>query len=179
MLDLTIDLVLWKATESDTSLAMKIGSSISSNVVESTINPPVIRVSNVSAMEYSEPTTKHSIVIVFGDLARGMLSAQENIYLLPEISRLHAHPKNTESRRQAAEITKIICAKIKEMCLEKSVENKQTEHVETDTGIKVGRSGFDINITEQEAEYLKKIRDLLGGGKIVITKGDLKIEVEK
>jgi hypothetical protein len=45
-------------------------------------------------------------------------------------------------------------------------------------GITFGGIGADIQITTDDAEHLKKIRDLLGGGKMVITKGDLKIEVE-
>jgi len=35
----------------------------------------------------------------------------------------------------------------------------------------------DIMITEKEAEYLKRIKDLLDGSKIVIKKGDITIEV--
>ena len=44
-------------------------------------------------------------------------------------------------------------------------------------GIKVGETTGDILISEQEAIHLKKIKDILGGGKLVITKGDLRIEV--
>jgi len=51
-------------------------------------------------------------------------------------------------------------------------------HLETPEGITVGPDGCQINITEAEAIHLKNIKDILGGGKMVITKGDLKIEVE-
>ncbi len=53
-----------------------------------------------------------------------------------------------------------------------------TKVVETEEEITVGGIGADIQMTLEEAEHLKKIKDLLGGGKMVITKGDLKIEVE-
>jgi len=49
--------------------------------------------------------------------------------------------------------------------------------VETPEKVSVGLTGCDINITEAEAIHLKRIRDILGGGKMVITKGDLRIEV--
>ena len=45
--------------------------------------------------------------------------------------------------------------------------------------IKLGNTSIcDIKITEKEAEYLKKIKDLLDGSKIIITKGDLKLEIQ-
>lgn len=57
-------------------------------------------------------------------------------------------------------------------------EEEVHTYVETPKGITVGGIGAMIEITEKEAEHLKKIRDILGGGKMVIQKGDLRIEVE-
>lgn len=56
--------------------------------------------------------------------------------------------------------------------------NIQKIYVEKDN-IKVGNNDIvDIQITEKEAEYLKKIKTLLDGSKIIITKGNLKLEIE-
>lgn len=56
--------------------------------------------------------------------------------------------------------------------------NIQQNYVEKDN-IKVGNNDIvDIQITEKEAEYLKKLKTLLDGSKIIITKGDLKLEIE-
>jgi hypothetical protein len=57
-------------------------------------------------------------------------------------------------------------------------ESKVEKYIETPEGITVGGIGADIQITEEEANHLKRIKEILGGGKMVITKGDLKIEVE-
>lgn len=57
-------------------------------------------------------------------------------------------------------------------------EDEVQTYVETPEGITVGGIGAMIEITPEEAEHLRKIRDILGGGKMVIQKGDLRIEVE-
>lgn len=54
----------------------------------------------------------------------------------------------------------------------------QETYVETSKGITVGASATDIQITKEEAQHLINIRDILGGGKIVIVKGDTRIEVD-
>lgn len=56
--------------------------------------------------------------------------------------------------------------------------NIQENYVEKNN-VKLGNSDIvDIKITEKEADYLNKIKNLLGGSKIILTKGDIKIEVE-
>ena len=73
---------------------------------------------------------------------------------------------------------------IKKLADDISVSLMKSKPVEDPVQISVEKDnisfgiGANIEITEQEANYLKKIRDLLGGGKMVITKGDLRIEVE-
>ncbi len=58
-----------------------------------------------------------------------------------------------------------------------TIKEKTKVAVETVEGITVGGIGADIEITPDEARHLKEIKDLLGGGKMIITKGDLRIEI--
>jgi hypothetical protein len=70
--------------------------------------------------------------------------------------------------------------KLKKIVLDLSEDKEEVEkYIETPSGVTVGPLGCDVLITEHEATYLKNILDILGGGKIIITKGDLKIEVER
>jgi hypothetical protein len=57
-------------------------------------------------------------------------------------------------------------------------ENKQKNYIEKDN-INVGIGIGDISLTEEEVDNLLKIKKLLDGSKIVITKGDIKLEVEQ
>ena len=64
----------------------------------------------------------------------------------------------------------------------KAHKSKETEKeiafVETKEKITIGEEDTDIKITKQELEYLEKLKQLLSGSKMVIIKGDLRIEVE-
>lgn len=58
-------------------------------------------------------------------------------------------------------------------------ENPKVESCIEKNEIKFGLTSGDILITEEEATHLKKIKDIIGGGKMIITKGDLRIEIEE
>ena len=123
---------------------------------------------------YSVVPMQADVIVYFGKRAKtDAIEGARIVTALPELARLVKNDENTKTRQTAF-------AHIKGLVIElQKPEELPTEvHIETPAGIKVGRAGLDINITAEEATYLKQIRDLLGGGKMVITKGDLKIEVE-
>ena len=60
---------------------------------------------------------------------------------------------------------------------ESIIEESKVETVIEKDNITFGLTSGDILITEDEAKHLKKIKDILGGGKMIITKGELRIEI--
>jgi inorganic pyrophosphatase/exopolyphosphatase len=57
------------------------------------------------------------------------------------------------------------------------IEKDHSSYVEVNENITAGIEGAVFNFTLEEAEHLKKIKDLLGGGKIVFIKGDSRLEI--
>ena len=57
------------------------------------------------------------------------------------------------------------------------IKMKQSICIEQN-GVTVGLKDTDIQIMPEELEYINKLKTLLKGSKVIITKGDLKIEVE-
>lgn len=122
--------------------------------------------------------------IIFGQVAKRLIEIDESLphWTLPPLESLLTNKENKESRERAFEELKEIKEFIKKYSLEDHLdaedqlaEEQDYSYVEKDS-VKFGDFG-DINITEREAEHLKKIKDILGGGKIVIRKGDLVLEV--
>jgi len=101
------------------------------------------------------------------------VEAKHKRYDAPKLSRMLSVNEDTDALKMRVMefIDDII-----ENFSHKNEEDKM--YVEAPNGITVGGAGADIQITEEEAIHLKKIKDILGGGKIVIQKGDLRIEVE-
>ena len=112
--------------------------------------------------------------VIFGGVARsganyqsGWLVPSLNMMLPEQDGYIKYKKKTMDTLAQA--VAYILTAKKPE---------PTTTCVETPEGITVGPDGCQINITEAEAAHLKKIKEILGGGKMIITKGDVKIEVE-
>lgn len=94
-------------------------------------------------------------------------------WLLPPIVKLHADG-DKDLRRKAMGILHSLAEEIKNKV--ENPEDKQESYVE-EQGVKFGNLQ-DIELTEKEAEHLKNIKKILGGGKIVIKKGSVTVEVE-
>ena len=96
----------------------------------------------------------------------------------PHLKELTTGKDKVEKKK---DVVRIIDEFIEYLMVPKPVESiiePVVEAVIEQQGIKFGSLFGDILITEQEATHLKKIKDILGGGKMVITKGELKVEVE-
>jgi len=107
-----------------------------------------------------------NLVLCFGFDAIDASPKDKEVVELPAIKDIKSGELKTEAWEVLKDVAKLIV----------DGETPVETFVEKDN-ISVG-IGADIEITEKDAEYLKKIRDLLGGGKMVITKGELRIEVE-
>lgn len=135
------------------------------------ISGKFVHVHPVDVVQFNDTVQLDKNGISFGNKIK-MFSEGETKWKLPDIKKLHADG-DEKLRKKAVDTLKIIGEDIKN-CNEKP-EIEQESYVEKD-GIKFGKLQ-DIQITEEEAEHLKKIRELLGGGTIVIKKGDLILEV--
>jgi len=110
----------------------------------------------------------NNLIICFGHEAIDACSHYQEIIEMPSVKSIN---RECELKKEAWSILQVVANLIAEgeIPITKSVEKDNVSF-----GI-----GADIEITEQDANHLKKIRDLLGGGKMVITKGKLRIEVGK
>ena len=160
-------LVVWGPTKEEMVLLeniKKFASTISKEVT--------VRIHDTKSLG---PIETNSTCVAFSGLAAKEINSCYEHWVAPTLkSMLPSSDACTRSKQRAKEI--IIVAVEAILAAEK--QEPTSTYVETPEGITVGSDGCQINITEQEAEHLKKIKDLLGGGKMIITKGDVRIEVE-
>lgn len=158
-------LYTWNASRESIEILRNIASYLGGIIEEQ------VSVDDLSCMEESRCDN----VIFFGSLAmkNSNISLYKNTWELPDASQLAQTEDN-------ATIRKTTFAKLKAVA-EYIRDNKQTQEKEIFVEVedkKIGKINSDILITEEEARYLKQIRNLLGCGKMVITKGDIRIEIE-
>jgi hypothetical protein len=158
----------WDLTKEETELLDR----IKEYFINLTDNKLTVKIEDLKV--FGEKTYASSCII-FGNVANQYVVASkykkwlvsEPKRMLPDYDDYLAYKKKTFDVLQEASVA----------ILKASKEEPISVHIETPEGITVGPDGCQINITESEAEHLKTIRDILGGGKMVITKGDLRIEV--
>lgn len=107
--------------------------------------------------------------IYFGEDAKNYSEHKEakGLWTMPTVKKL------SKDRKNNIVVLKKILTEIKE-----KTEKPVQVYTETEDGITLGKEACNINITEQEVQYLKSLRDLLQGSKMIISKGDIKIEVQ-
>jgi hypothetical protein len=59
----------------------------------------------------------------------------------------------------------------------KIIDKTHSSYVEVNEKITASSEGAVFNFTLEEVEHLKKIKELLNGGKIIFTKGDTRLEI--
>jgi len=172
-------------TKEDISLVNKLIETIKKNYT-GTIELEII---DIGTMEIEQQEYKpKSHALIFGKfIEEQVISHIENYNVttwgFPDIKKLHKKPENEASRSLATERIKYIIESLVYSVVDKvtDVLAEDTKE-ETEVVVKKNETTFgkiaDICITEKEAEYLKRVKDLLGGSKIVIKKGDITIEVE-
>ena len=164
-----IDLLVWKATKEDEEIL----NSLMLYVQGKLVGPVIYKIIDLSSQE---DTGKGIVTIAFGPQASRFLSGfkESDVYIFPKPELLTNNGVNTKRRMEAVVKLDKIAARIHRAQTEKPTKI----HLETEEKVTIGKEACDINVSEEEAEYLKKLRDLLGGSKIVVTKGDIRIEVE-
>lgn len=137
------------------------------------ISGKCVHVHPTDVLTYNHEVELHSNGAVFGPKVKRFSTGKAK-WQLPDIKELHTDG-NPDLRLKAMAILQTIGEEIKDY-KEEEPEKKQESYVERD-GVKFGDIQ-DIKLTMKEAEHLKNIRNLLGGGKIVIKKGDITVEIE-
>lgn len=127
----------------------------------------------IELASYGEFVHQEGWGICFGHLNKITDGTDGQIMEFPVLELLRRGKDNTQYREAALESLEVLANAIKDDVKEEPT----TTHVETQ-GVSVGEAGTDIQVAPHEIDYLNKIKDLLGGGKVVITKGDVRIEVE-
>jgi hypothetical protein len=172
-----VNFFLWKATKEDLVTAKKIADILVSRC--STLSNGAIKVeANIQDL-YSYSAGEEEIedpTIVFGTTCRGQVQVTNSdlCWQLPPIGSL-TDRKNEKVRQDSYnELLKIASAIYGHYS---KSDEKINSHVETKEGVTIGLSGTDIKLTKDEIDNLLKIKELVGGGKMVITKGSIRIEV--
>jgi len=164
-----VSVFLWKANEEDFELAKTIMAVIQT-YTDVELNIKIDDLSTVEATDIDSPC------VAFGHMANKQYNCTSINWVLPEISKLRSDPDNKLIREEAFERMGEICQQLTAVAEQK--EEETNSHVEMSDGVTVGKVGTDFCISEQEVQYLKQLKELLNGSKIIITKGDIKIEVE-
>lgn len=135
-----------------------------SNYIQKSIG---LKIDIITTDVFRETIRNCDYYIAFGKSAFKEIEAK-HVFLLPAIKEL-----KKDRKKSLVKLLEVI-KEIREIENEKAVEI----HVEREDRITIGKEACDINITAAEAEYLKTLKALLGGSKMVIMKGDIRIEVE-
>jgi hypothetical protein len=140
------------------------------------IVPAKLELATVEVSAYGSIEHTEGPFIVFGK-ASAFISNKKDLpcLILGDPNIYFPKTGDQDARNDAANKLKLLAEKISQMSTEPIVPT--TIHAETADGVTIGPKGTDILIDEREVELVKKIRDLLNCKKIVVTKGDLRIEV--
>lgn len=164
-MDVTISLCGWDIKQEESELLYKISSKIRELIDVNDLDITDLKISEVAEKD---------IYIAFGDVAYNSLSDKEDTWKAPTLSlMLGVGDKVNKYRQKTIDIIKEIADSIKR---EQELKDREL-YVETQHK-SIGLNG-DIKISMEEAKYLKTIKDILGGGTIVIRKGDSEIRIEK
>jgi len=121
-------------------------------------------------------TTYKTPCVVFGNECDTYCKFTGKLWKLPSLKTMRLGKKTCKDNKQLVleQLTNIA------KNIDKKITQKPTEkYIETNTGVKVGDSKIcDIQITKQEATHLKNIKDILGGGTMIIKKGDIELEID-
>lgn len=118
-------------------------------------------------------------VFIFGQFAKSEVENNNNlIFYMPSLEELEDIPGNKHSRRKG---TRILKEGIEEIFSIKNIEetNINNTYFVEKKNTKIGfGSNIDIEIPEDKLESLQRMKNLLNAKKIIIEKGDTKIEFE-
>jgi hypothetical protein len=178
-MNVKVMLIVSSASKEGIIVAKKVFEVIRGKIAKETLKDLDLVVIVHDVMTHGDIETE-SPCIIFGTSAKNRVKTSASSWMLPPANSLvPGKPENDGPRRDGLAAIEVISKELSDeiSALRKKEEDPVEMYVEKE-GVTVGKTRSNIEITEQEAEYLKRIRDLLDGGKMVITKGDYKIEVE-
>jgi hypothetical protein len=158
----------YKLTKDDISIMEKMESFLKQASGKTVIVHPI------DVLQYDQPINLSPNGVSFGTQLKRFSNGNCN-WQLPDIKKLYPNG-DQKLRKEAMNILQSLANHIKQNEEDLQPKEEQEIYVEKN-GIKFGELG-QIQITEKEAEHLRNIKEILGGVKIVIKKGDITIEVE-
>lgn len=161
---------VWKLTDDIREMVRKLADYIANQLTQDfdyeILDVATYEVSN----ELDEPC------FALGELAYKTISATHS-WKLPAPKKLTKNTQNIQHRKHALQIVDNACRQISRADSARQLK-PPTTHIETPVGVTVGQVDTDIQITPEELEYIQQLKQLLAGSKIIIQKGDLRIEIE-
>ena len=164
-----VNVFVWKATKKELEIVNSVLKFIATKA-NVPLNFDTKDLSSFNVDSIISPT------ICFGGSAYTHSPSSKDTWRLPSILKLENTLPNKEYRAKTFSHLQAIVARL--IDLYKEIEEPLTTHVETSEGVSVGVGLGDIQLTESEVTNLLKIKQLLNGSKIVLVKGDVRIEVE-
>jgi hypothetical protein len=160
----------WKLEPGQRDLVNRIGTTLD-NLLDEETNKTIIEI-----ISYGEVMHSNGWGIVFDHITHVIDDTNGQIIELPNLCLLtnDRNNKNKDFRSAAFESLEMLAKAIKGY----TKPEKTKIEVVTQEGCTISKQNSDFNITDQEIEYIKKVRDLLDCSQIKITKGDLIVELK-
>jgi len=165
---------IWSTKEKEWEVAERIATAFK-NRINKISEPPTIGTQVMNLSSYGDVIAS-SPHFILGDKADVYVNQNGfPSWILPSLSKLEDKKINYDYRKKALDT---IDAAVISLSTSNPIETQEVKKVVEAKDKTFGEVDTDFIITEREAEYLKKIKDLLDCSKIVISKGDVRIEIE-
>jgi hypothetical protein len=164
----------WGVTKEAEDLIGRMAKAIQSMIpANHQVETRIVDVASYGDVEHSEGWG-----LVFGTktLQHVSYKNRDKVIVTHHLERLLPSENNQQYRAEATAALRLLAEKLKEG--QASTEEEVKTYVLTKEGVTVGEKDTDIEISEKTLVYLKKIKDFLDGSKVVITKGNIRVEVE-
>ena len=169
----SVDIVflVWKGNKEAEDITLRISKALSKELLDFEILSKYLDIAS-----YQFPPIYNGIIIAFGEMAKKEIPTtflSDNFFFLPDWKKLLPGKDTEQTRLETAPILKQIIEHIKNS----NNEEEFKTHVEIED-ITIGKEDTDIIISDKELEYAVKLKKMLGNCKVIITKGDLRIEAD-
>jgi hypothetical protein len=173
MVKTKIHFFAWKRTKDQEQLIQRIVGVLEKEIGDVTIEPVI------TDLCMTGPMKAEKFTFVFGNKAKVNIEG-DDFWLLPELKCLMPDG-NKEKRLKAFEIIKHAAKEIKSKLSEPVIVEKEEEQLNLfaeKNNVTIGTNNTDIEVPPDILTYIKTMKDLLGNCKIIITKGEFKVEIE-
>ena len=162
----------WKIDKDIEDLTSRMTTALKTFITNSEIT---IEVEVIDVAAYGEIKHREGWGFAFGKAIKQVVDCNSQLIGMPDPELLIPNDTNKSYREAALESLKTVA-----QLLGKSLEDEVPTNVAVrKDGVSIGEEEADIIIPQGTLRYIEQIRDLLGGGAIEITKGDLKVEIKE